>query len=303
MLFFYPDLAQEINWAISYEILDKELQAITTKSLLGKRLVDKLFKVQSISGEERWVLMHIEIQGKSEAAFEQRLFEYYYRLYDRYRKPILTLVVLTDNKPTWRPEIYSAVVWNRKILSYRFFAVKLLDYKTKQAFLKKHENPFATVIAAHFVAKQTRNNIQQRALQKLHLTRRLFERGLGRENIHNLYKFIDWVITLPQELEIQYNEQIHQLEKEYGKVAYITTAERIGMQKGFEQGILKGIAQGRQEGRQEGEYVLLLRQLKHKFQVVPEHCLQRMTKADAELLLQWGEKVLEAKTIEEIFGS
>lgn len=33
---------------------------------------------------------------------------------------------------------------------------------------------------------------------------------------------------------------------------YITTAERIGMEKGREEGLKEGFAKGRQEGRQEG---------------------------------------------------
>ena len=52
------------------------------------RFVDKLMKVKSRQGKELWVLLHIEIQGEKETDFEKRLFEYYYRLYDRYNIPL-----------------------------------------------------------------------------------------------------------------------------------------------------------------------------------------------------------------------
>jgi flagellar biosynthesis/type III secretory pathway protein FliH len=88
-------------------------------------------------------------------------------------------------------------------------------------------------------------------------------------------------------------------------VSYITSAERIGIKKGYEQGIQhgmqQGIQQGVQQGMQQGEYSLLLRLLEHKFKSVPESYRQRLIGADAETLLIWGERVLDANTLNEIF--
>ncbi len=42
------------------------------------------------------VLIHIEVQGQSEAEFAERMFVYNYRLYDRYRRPVVSLAVLGD---------------------------------------------------------------------------------------------------------------------------------------------------------------------------------------------------------------
>ena len=106
MEFFYPELASQVDWSKGYESLDKELQKITTQALLGNRFVDKLIQVKSSQGKDLLVLLHIEIQGKKEVQFEKRLFEYYYRLHDRYHKPILTLVILTDTHLNWRPSFY-----------------------------------------------------------------------------------------------------------------------------------------------------------------------------------------------------
>lgn len=41
----YPDIADQIDWSRQYESLDKELNAIAPKAELGRRIVDKLFKV------------------------------------------------------------------------------------------------------------------------------------------------------------------------------------------------------------------------------------------------------------------
>src|SRR6476660_2953447 len=93
----FPEAAQAIDWSKGYEPLDKELNAITKDAALGKRLVDKLMKVWRKDGEETWVLLHIEVQGKAESHFSERKHVYNYRLYDRYHKPIVSLAILTDD--------------------------------------------------------------------------------------------------------------------------------------------------------------------------------------------------------------
>ena len=68
------------------------------------------------------------------------------------------------------------------------------------------------------------------------------------------------------------------------------------------QGLEQGLQQGRQEGRQEGEAALLLRLLERRFGPLDEPIRQRVRTADAETLLQWGERILTAGTLEEVVG-
>ena len=57
------------------------------------------------------------------------------------------------------------------------------------------------------------------------------------------------------------------------------------------------------EGRVEGEAALLLRQLERKFPPLPESARQRIATADAETLLVWGEQILDASSLEDVWGS
>jgi predicted transposase/invertase (TIGR01784 family) len=57
----------------------------------------------------------------------------------------------------------------------------------------------------------------------------------------------------------------------------------------------------RQEGRQAGESEMLLRQLNYKFGAVPKIYVERIEKADANKLLRWGEKILEASNLQPLF--
>lgn len=49
----------------------------------------------------------------------------------------------------------------------------------------------------------TRRDAQARFAQKLQLTRRLYECGLPRQTIIDLYRFLDWLMRLPEDLELQ----------------------------------------------------------------------------------------------------
>jgi hypothetical protein len=285
MEFFYPKLAKLIDWSAGYEILDKELQMITTESMIGKRFVDKLIKVTLFNDGERWLQIHIEVQGESESNFGQRMFRYYYRLYDRYDKPIISLAILTDDNASWRPRSYRQEVVGMEVLTFHFLSTKLLDYRNKIEELEQTTNPFGTVVLVCLAALNARKDSEKRFEYKVSLTKRLYDRGLKRDDVWNLYKFIDWVITLPESLEIRYNEHIHKLEEELN-MPYITSAERIGMEK----------------GKLEGNYIMILRLLRHKFREVPEKYSQCLAQADAETLEVLAVRVLDATCLEEVFS-
>ncbi|XWK87734.1 MAG: hypothetical protein U7127_26665 [Phormidium sp.] len=69
---------------------------------------------------------------------------------------------------------------------------------------------------------------------KLALTRRLYEQGYERKDIINLFQFIDWIMSLPQELDREFWQEVIQLEGER-RMPYITSVERFGIEKGIEQ--------------------------------------------------------------------
>jgi hypothetical protein len=110
LAFFYPVLHAAIDWTRGYESLDKELQQITRDARTGRRLADKLFKIWRQDGEEAWLLVHIEVQGQREKAFPERMFIYSYRLYDRYRRPVVSLAVLVTTTRTGGPSS-SAIIF------------------------------------------------------------------------------------------------------------------------------------------------------------------------------------------------
>jgi len=64
----------------------------------------------------------------------------------------------------------------------------------------------------------------------------------------------------------------------------------------------EGLKEGLEKGRKQGEARLVIRQLELKFGSLRPEDHARIDAADAELLLAWGERVLTARTLDEVFA-
>ncbi len=95
-------------------------------------------------------------------------------------------------------------------------------------------------VLAHLKTQQTRQDPETRRAWKLRLAKGLYDRGLGAPDVRNLFRFIDWMMDLPRELEDQFLQDVHQYEEEK-RMPYITPAERIWMEKGLLKGIELGL--------------------------------------------------------------
>ncbi|HEY9612933.1 transposase [Allocoleopsis sp.] len=210
---FFPDAHAVIDWNRPTESLDKELQQIVPEAEVGKRLADKLFKVWQLGGEEAWVLVHIEVQSQEESDFAERMYIYHYRCFDRYRKPVISLAVLGDERASWRPSFYGYALGGCE-LSLRFPVAKLLDYETEWQSLEESTNPFAVMVMAHLKTKATRGVPQERKQWKWSLVRRLFERGYSREDIVRLFRLIDTMMVLPEELQREFKEELSRYQED-----------------------------------------------------------------------------------------
>lgn len=159
----------------------------------------------------------------------------------------------------------------------------MLDYQERWKELESNDNPFATVVMAHIKALETKQDAEQRHFWKFYLIRRLYERGYARQDILNLFHFIDWLLRLPADLELLFKQQVEELEAEK-RMRYVTSVERIARKEGHDE----GRDEGRKEGRKEGFIRLLLRLLHHRFGEIPkevEERLQQLSFAQLETLL------------------
>ncbi len=230
MLFFAPQAYQEIDWDKGYEFLDKEFQKIFPQSSTGRRYVDKLIKVYRLDGNEAYVIIHIEVQGEKDKDFEERMYIYNYRLFDYYKTKIMSLAVLTDSNPNWRPNKFEQEIWGCEV-TLKFPIIKLLDYGDKWAELEQSTNLFAIVVMAHLKTLETAKDDQLRFEWKLTLSKMLYEKGYSENDVYNLFKFIDWLIMLPKGLNQTFKEELAKHEEEK-KMPYVTSVERLAKEEG-----------------------------------------------------------------------
>ncbi len=78
-----------------------------------------------------------------------------------------------------------------------------------------------------------------------------------------LFRFLDWVLGLPKPLTLQFNQFLHEYE-EKKKMPYITSIERMGIEKGH------------QEGRQEAVIDIL----QTRFKRVPKTLIKTVQNLD-----------------------
>ncbi|WP_341328300.1 cytosolic protein [Methylotuvimicrobium sp. KM2] len=297
MAFYFPDAAKLIDWTQAYTFLDQELRAVVRDATLGKRFVDKLVQVTLLEGAEQWVYIHVEVQGAKQARFAKRMFTYNYRIFDRYDRPVASLAVLADEHPGWKPDRFGYSILGSET-SIRFPVAKITDYHDRLEALLTQHNPFAIVTAAHILTQQTRGDDSYRFQAKWRLIRLLYERGWDKQRVIDLFQVIDWMMRLPKDLERELWHNINELE-ECGKMQYISSVERIGIEKGME----KGMEKGREKGKLEAEQNTLRRQISRRFKTSPAWVDERIAQAGQSELEQWLDNIIDAPTIEAVFES
>ncbi len=181
MAFYFSEAYAQIDWKKEHVFLDQELRAVLQDAELGKRFVDKLVRVTLLNGDEKWIYIHIEVQGTRQAEFAKRMFVYNYRIYDRYDKPVASFAVRADEHTNWRPDYFSCGVLGSET-SIRFPIAKLTDYHDKVNELLAADNSFAVVTATHILTQRTRKNDAERYKAKqLLVNYSINEKGISKE--------------------------------------------------------------------------------------------------------------------------
>lgn len=251
--FFYEEADQIFDLTKKVEFLDKEMSQISREEELeSPKFVDKLVKVFTKEGEEKWILAHIEVQGYSDPTFEERLFIYHYRIFDRYRKRIATMVILSDESKTYHPTRYYSEFLDTKSI-FQFKTYKVLDQN--EAELNSSKNPFAFVILTVLLAlkkkeKKRKKEDEEDIVQlKIELARNLLGRKFSKPVIRGLYQFIrNYVVFDKNENNRKFDmiiDSITEKHKTMGIVEVIREREKkaihdAGIEKGIEKGMKKG---------------------------------------------------------------
>ncbi len=101
----YPRVHGDLDWTQDDEALDQELRKFAPASKAGGRIADRLLKV-IVKGSDDPRYFHLEVQGKKERGFRRRIHICNLRAEERFAAHIVSMVILTDENPQWRPGLY-----------------------------------------------------------------------------------------------------------------------------------------------------------------------------------------------------
>ena len=220
LFMFLPELGAMVDFSCGYTFLDKELQKISLPLRKGKMFVDKLVKVYLKNGEEKWILFHIEVQGQYASDFNERMFIYFYRIFDKYKVKIVSLSVITY--ATTGTFEYRYEFFNTRIV-YQYNVSKIEEMKEEK--LLADSNPFALVCLAVKYSNAAKDDKELLYKFKCKLIRLMYKKGSSRDEIIALFEFIDGALYLHDDvLDTKIMKEIEQIE-EKDNMPYITSVE------------------------------------------------------------------------------
>ncbi|WP_413058334.1 Rpn family recombination-promoting nuclease/putative transposase [Sporosarcina sp. 179-K 3D1 HS] len=256
LLFFAPELYGHIDFGKKPDFLDKELFQEVMDKKKGRRFADQLAKVRLKNGTEQWILIHVEIQSRKEQEFPERMFRYFYRIYDRYQEKIVAIAVHTSPSNNAVPEHFTYNYFDTQLhYSYRNYRTE--SYADDE--LEQSDNLFSKVILASKVLHQTKDENHQRYLFKRKLMRELFRNpNYSRTAVQAVFHFIDYLLQLPEAYTKQLSEEFRPIIREETELMELYNRENasptiknafdLELERGIEQGIERGIEQGLEQG-------------------------------------------------------
>ncbi len=239
LLFFFPAFFGDFDLSKGVEFLDKELDQLFIESNDIQRRIDKLIKVYMKDGQERWFLIHVEVQGYHDLEFPLRMYIYEYRIYDKYGVHPVSIAIYTDKNKSFKPNEYKHGFMGTEI-TYKYNTYKVLEQDL--AFLQDSNNPFATVIECVYVALQ-KGEITDDELYslKLDLVKKLLKKNFSKKKIVNILNFIKYYVRFKDERNgSNFDADIAKItNKKYNmgvQEILIWQAQNKGIEQGIEQG-------------------------------------------------------------------
>lgn len=247
LAFFFPAIHADIDWRQPVELLGTEFIPLVPEALQGKAIADELVKVTLLDGEVAALYIHIDVQGDPDADFRSRMFRYNVRARERYGHEVVSLAVLVDDSPSFRPSAYEYSRWSFR-LRMEFPMVKLLDYRGREKELRVDRNPFSVVVLAH-LSRIEASGVKHLYRSKWRLVRLLYNRGYDQQHVRDFLRFLDWIIRLPENLKDKIDARTLALEGRKN-MPFLSNIERRSLAKGHSQ----GLEEGKQIGLSEGEH-------------------------------------------------
>ncbi|OAT79298.1 Rpn family recombination-promoting nuclease/putative transposase [Desulfotomaculum copahuensis] len=279
MVLFFPEAARAIDLT-HLKFLQQEIFTDVTAG--EKHKVDILVETR-LKGEPGLILLHVEPQSYVQTDFSARMFVYFSRLYEKYRRRILPVAVFAYDQVRDEPDSFEMGFTFLDVLKFRFYKLELKKLNWREYI--QSDNPVAAALLSKMGFKP-----EEKVKVKLEFMRMLARMTLDPARMELLAGFFETYLKLNRSEEVQYNRELGKLDrKEVEMIMQITTSWHE-----------KGRAEGRAEGKVEAKQEVICKYLVRKFggkTTDLQQKVQRMT--SLEVLDHVLEELFAADTLEE----
>ena len=237
--FFFPKVIEKIDFERPFVFLDTELAKLFPAAEVKDRHADKLIKVFLKNGEEKYFLVHVEVQGYDDHDFAWRMFQCMYRLIEKYQVDITALAIYTSNNSKVHFKSYRRSFLSTE-LNYKFNTFILKDHHPEK--LATIENPFAIALEAAWHNLQVDKLGDSARLEiKLTIARKLFRRGYDKKKVKCLLDFIKFYVNFEVEKNFdKFDKALTKSDQPMGiREAILQDAREQGIEEGEISGALK----------------------------------------------------------------
>ena len=268
---------------------------------LRGHLSDRLFKVETLNRQTAFLYVLIEHKSTPDDKVGWQLLRYMVEILKQWerqqsdwdRLPAVIPFVFYHGAREWKiPNEFLHLVnaeetWKPYLPNFRFPVFDLGKIPDKQLSRNRRLNAWLLVM------KYATRKKQQMAIKDL-----LIE--VIKEIPEDLRPIVHYFVQTYRYDEQTLREIIRRIQPEEENKMMSQFAQDI--EKRVRQEVLQeGIQQGLLEGEVRGEAKLLIRQLSRRFQPLPDRIFERVYAADPGVIEIWADRVLEAKSLDDVF--
>ncbi|AZN42742.1 transposase [Paenibacillus albus] len=286
MLLFFPQAFEAIDFG-HLTFLSEEL---FTDVVAGEKYkVDFLIETR-LKGEEALIIVHLESQAQWQSKFPERMFIYFSRLYEKYRRPILPIAIFSYDEARDEPDSFQLHLPFQHVLDFSYCIVELRKKDWRQYI--KQDNP----IAAAMLCKMGYTK-DERVQVKKEFLRMLVRLEIDPARMRLITGFFDTYLILndieKQELEREIQTLIHTEEEKVMELMELKTQ----WEKDAE---LKGMLAGQIAGAIEGERKIVSKFIKSQFSDASSEMLRQLEQiADLDILDRLSDRLFQVRRSED----
>ena len=268
---FFP----EAHAAVDLSHLRFLQQEVFTDVTAGEKHVVDILAETKLRGEEGLILVHVENQARIQPDFNERMFIYFSRLYQKFRRRILPIAVFSYDQAYEEPDLLRLGFPFLDVLQFRFYKLELKKRHWRDYI--QSENPVAAALLSKMGYRP-----EEKVRVKIEFLRMLARMRLDPARITLLAGFFETYLKLTQAEEEEFLEELRTLAPaEVAEMMEITTSWH-------EKGLI------------EGQIALVLRLVRKRFGQVPAELEQALRSLSREQIEALGEALLDAKNLDEL---